>query len=430
MSLLTKKPVDIQSIRRDFPILDTLVNGHTLVYLDNGASSQKPTAVIEAMNEYYLHTHANVHRGVHYLSQKATQQFDRARELMRVFLNARSGKEVIFTAGCTASINLVAQSWGRANLKAGDEILISTMEHHSNIVPWQLIAEQTGAVVRVIPMTDSGELELDVYERMLNERTKMVALVHVSNSLGTINPVKDMIHSAHRIGAKVLIDGAQGAPHLRIDVQDLDADFYAVSCHKMYGPTGIGVLYGKQHLLEAMPPYQGGGDMIHTVSFEKTTYAELPFKFEAGTPNIAGVVGLGATVEYLAAIGSRLVEEPNVELGGRLDACFEWIGDHESDLTKYGTEALSEVSGLKLTGTAPHKAGILAFTMDCAHPHDVGTVLDNVGIAVRTGHHCCMPLMHRLGVPATTRASLGIYNTKQEIDSLVDGVKKVKEMFG
>jgi len=283
--------------------------------------------------------------------------------------------------------------------------------------------------VKVIPITDAGEIELDVYEALLSGKTKMVGLVHVSNSLGTINPVKQMIESAHRVGAKVLIDGAQAAPHMRVDVQDLDADFYSVSCHKMYAPTGVGVLYGKQALLEAMPPYQGGGDMIHTVSFERTTYAELPYKFEAGTPNIAGVVGLGATIEYLAHLGDQLLDAPEGDLATRLDACFGWIHQRESELTAYGTAALGEVSGLKITGTAANKAGILAFTLDCAHPHDIGTVLDNEGIAVRTGHHCCMPLMRRLGVPATTRASLGLYNTKQEIDRLVSGVRRVKEMF-
>jgi len=430
VSLTVKNRLDIQAIRADFPILETQVNGHPLVYLDNGASSQKPIQVIQAVDDYWVHTNANVHRGVHYLSQKATRQFDLAREKVQVFLNARSSTEVIFTAGCTAAINLVADSWGRANLKAGDEILISTMEHHSNIVPWQLIAERTGAVVKVIPITDSGEIELDEYEKLLTERTKIVGVVHVSNSLGTINPIRKMIEMAHAVGALVLVDGAQGGPHARIDVQALDADFYVLSCHKMYAPTGVGVLYGKQAILESMPPYQGGGDMIHTVSFEKTTYAELPFKFEAGTPNIAGVVGLGATVDYLASLGAELAGEPNSSLARKLDACFNWVREQEEELTIYGTAQLSEIPGLKLTGTAPKKAGILAFTLDCAHPHDVGTVLDNEGIAVRTGHHCCMPLMRRLAVPATTRASIGLYNTKEEIDRLVAGVIRVREMFG
>ncbi len=430
MNVLTRKSLDIDAIRADFPILQTLVNGHQLVYLDNGASSQKPLYVIDAMDTYWKQTNANVHRGVHHLSQKATQQFDAARETMRVFLNASSSKEVIFTAGCTASINLVAQTWGRTNIQAGDEILISTMEHHSNIVPWQLLADQVGAVIKVIPMTDAGEIELDVYEKLLSDKTKLVGIVHVSNSLGTINPVKEMIQLAHKAGAKVLVDGAQAAPHMRIDVQALDADFYVVSCHKMYAPTGIGVLYGKQQLLEAMPPYQGGGDMIYTVSFEKTTYAELPYKFEAGTPNIAGVIGLGASVEYLATLGQQLLGDSEGSLSQNLDACFGWIEEREAELLAYGTAAISDISGLKLTGTAAHKAGILAFTLDCAHPHDVGTVLDNQGIAVRTGHHCCMPVMTRLGIPATTRASIGLYNTFEDIDDLVAGIKRVKELFG
>lgn len=430
MNTLTKNSLDIEEIRRDFPILGTSVNRHPLVYLDNGATSQKPAAVIEALKRYWQETNANVHRGVHHLSQKATHQYDYSRELMQTLLNARSPKEIVFTAGCTAAVNLVAETWGRTNLTPGDEILISTMEHHSNIVPWQLIAERTGARVRAIPITDVGEIDLEAYEQMLNERTKMVGLVHVSNALGTINPVGDMIAMAHKVGAKVLIDGAQAAPHMRVDVQAIDADFYVVSCHKMYAPTGVGILYGKEALLNAMPPYQGGGDMIHTVSFEKTTFAELPSKFEAGTPNIAGAVGLGATVEYLASLGARLLDDPDATLKVRLDACYGWMEEREAELTRYGTGALSEIPGLTITGTASHKAAILAFTLDCAHPHDVGTILDSEGIAVRTGHHCCMPLMRRLGVPATTRASLGIYNTKQEIDRLVEGVMKVKEMFG
>jgi len=427
--MATKKTLDVDAIRAEFPILSTLVNGRPLTYLDNGATSQKPNAVIRKTDEYWRETNANIHRGVHYLSQKATRQYDEAREKIQVFLNSRNSKEVIFTAGCTASINLVAQTWGRANLKAGDEILISTMEHHSNIVPWQLIAEQVGAVVRAIPITDSGEIELDAYQGLLSEKTKMVAIVHVSNSLGTINPVAQMIRMAHNVGAKVLVDGAQAGPHLRIDVQALDADFYVLSCHKMYAPTGVGVLYGKQNLLEAMPPYQGGGDMIHTVSIEKTTYAELPFKFEAGTPNIAGVIGLGATIDYLAGVGSELLER-EAGLAERLDACFGWMEEREGELLEYGTAVLSDIEGLTITGTAPHKAAILAFTLDCAHPHDIGTILDNEGIAVRTGHHCCMPVMTRFGIPATTRASLGLYNTKEEIDRLAAGVRKVKEMFG
>ncbi len=430
MSLLTKGALDIERVRADFPILATLVNGRPLVYLDNGATSQKPNAVIDAMDRYWKETNANIHRGVHYLSQKSTREYDEARDAGQILLNARSSKEVVFTAGCTASVNLVAQTWGRENLRPGDEILISTMEHHSNIVPWQILAEQNGCVVREIPITVVGEVELDAYERLLSERTKLVAIVHVSNALGTINPVGEMIRSAHRVGAKVLVDGAQAAPHTRVDVQALDTDFYVLSCHKMYAPTGVGILFGKLELLEAMPPYQGGGDMIHTVSFEKTTYAELPHKFEAGTPNIAGVVGFGTTVEYLASLGGALLEDPEASLKDRLDTCYAWIEERERELLAYGTSVLTEIPGLTLTGTAAHKAAILAFTMDCAHPHDVGTILDNEGIAVRTGHHCCMPLMRRLGVPATTRASLGLYNTQDEIDRLAFGVKRVREMFG
>ena len=322
MSSVAQKSLSIERIRADFPILATKVNGHPLVYLDNGATSQKPLAVIDAMDAYWRDTNANVHRGVHHLSQKATAEFDAAREMLRVYLNAERSREVIFTAGCTAGINLVAQSWGRANLRAGDEILISTMEHHSNIVPWQMIAEQTGAVVRAIPITDVGEIEMDAYVALLSEKTKLVAIVHVSNSLGTINPVKQMVAMAHEVGAKVMVDGAQAGPHLRIDVRDLDADFYVLSCHKLYGPTGVGVLYGKEALLEAMPPYQGGGDMIHTVSIERSTYAELPYKFEAGTPNIAGVIGLGATVQYLAGLGAEFSSNPDGTLGEKLDAAF------------------------------------------------------------------------------------------------------------
>ncbi len=429
-SFFAESGFDVNQIRAEFPILSTQVNGKPLVYLDNGASSQKPVAVIEAMDAYWRETNANVHRGVHYLSQKATREFDASREKVRAFLGAKHSHEIIFTAGCTASINLVAESWGRSNLKAGDEILISTMEHHSNTVPWQLIAQRVGATVLPIPISDAGEIDLDAYRGMLSERTKMVAIIHVSNSLGTINPVKEIIQMAHAAGAKVLVDGAQAGPHIRINVQDLNADFYTLSCHKMYAPTGIGVLYGKETLLNEMPPYQGGGDMIHTVSFEKTTYAPLPYKFEAGTPNIAGVIGLGSTIDYLAALGSRFENREVADISEALDAAFRTLEAREKELTDYGMQVLGDIDGVRLTGTAPNKVGILAFTLDCAHPHDVGTVLDNIGIAVRTGHHCCMPLMKRLGVPATTRASLAMYNTHEEIDELVVGIKKVKELFG
>ena len=430
MNAVAHRALNIESIRRDFPILSTLVNGYPLVYLDNGATSQKPNLVIDSQTDYYLHQNANIHRGVHFLSQLATQKYDVAREKTQAFLNAASTREVIFTAGCTAAINLVAQTYGRQILKAGDEILISTMEHHSNIIPWQLVAAQTGAIVRQIPITDEGEIDLDAYAKLLSERTKIVGIVHVSNSLGTINPVQKMIAQAHLVGAVVLVDGAQAGPHERIDVQAIDADFYVLSCHKMYAPTGVGVLYGKEALLKAMPPYQGGGDMIHTVSFDGSTYADLPYKFEAGTPNIAGVIGLGAAIDYLAGLGRGLLQEPDSSLGRALDAAFSGIKNYEHELTTYGMERLSDISGVRITGTAKEKAGILAFTMDCAHPHDIGTVFDHKGIAIRAGHHCCMPLMKRLGVPATARASLSFYNTVEEIDRLVDGVLMVKEMFG
>ncbi|MDR3690824.1 MAG: cysteine desulfurase [Fimbriimonas sp.] len=429
MNTATLTKLDVTQVRADFPILETVVNGRPLVYLDNGATSQKPLSVIRSQDDYYRSSNANVHRGVHHLSQIATRQFDLAREKVRVLLNARHAHEVIFTAGCTASINLVVQAWGRLNVKAGDEILVSTMEHHSNIVSWQLLAEQVGATVRPIPITDEGEIELDTYRSMLSERTKVVGIVHVSNSLGTVNPVKQMIEWAHAVGAVVLVDGAQAAPHMRIDVQAVDADFYTLSCHKMFAPTGIGVLYGKESLLDEMPPYQGGGDMINTVSFNGTTYAKLPFKFEAGTPNIAGVIGLGAAVDYLASIGQQLSKGDTATMAENLDAAFAWIEHHEAGLTKYGMKALADIPGVRLTGTSPHKAGILAFTLDVVHPHDIGTVLDSQGIAIRAGHHCCMPLMTRLGVPATARASLALYNTREEIDRLVSAVEIVREMF-
>jgi cysteine desulfurase/selenocysteine lyase len=430
MNTPTLPRLAVEEIRADFPILSTSVRGNPLVYLDNGSTSQKPRAVIDSQDDYYRASNSNIHRGVHYLSQIATRQYDLARDKVRVFLNARHSKEVIFTAGCTAAINLVAQTWGRANVREGDEILVSTMEHHSNIVSWQLVADQIGAKVIPIPITDAGEIDLEAYELLLSERTRMVGIVHVSNSLGTINPVSLMIEMAHRVGAKVLVDGAQAAPHMRIDVQAMDADFYVLSCHKMFAPTGVGVLYGKENLLNSMPPYQGGGDMIHTVDFGGTTYADLPFKFEAGTPNIAGVIGVGAAIDYLAGLGSQVQPGTGTSLSDQLDASFGWIEQYESDLTRYGMGALAEIPGLRLTGTSKHKAGILAFTLDCAHPHDIGTILDNQGIAIRAGHHCCMPVMTRFGIPATARASLALYNTQEEIDRLVAGVKVVKEMFG
>jgi cysteine desulfurase/selenocysteine lyase len=420
------QPARLSRARGDFPILGTLANGKPLVYLDNAATSQKPRQVIEKLNEYWTETNANIHRGVHYLSQKATREFDDARESIRVLLNAGSAREVILTKGCTEGINLVAQSWGRTNLREGDEILLSNMEHHSNIVPWQLVAEQTGAVIRVIPVTETGEIDLEGYASLLRSgRVKMVGVVHVSNSLGTINPVKQIARLAHEVGALTLVDGAQAGPHVLIDVQDIDADFFTLSCHKIYAPTGVGVLYGKAHLLEAMPPYQGGGDMIRTVSFEGSTYADIPSKFESGTPNIAGVVGLGAAIEYLEELGGPSPASRRDSLA----AAFYLVQSQERALTRRASQALSEIAGVKLIGTAPEKAGIVSFTMSNAHPHDIGTILDSEGIAIRAGHHCCMPLMRRYGLAATARASFAFYNSEEEVDKLVAGVRKVSELF-
>jgi cysteine desulfurase/selenocysteine lyase len=381
------------------------------VYLDNAATAQKPYAVIEAIRKFHEVDCANIHRGVHELSQRSTAAYEGTRAKMKRFLNARSKSELIFVRGTTEGINLVASSWGHKNVREGDEIIISAMEHHSNIVPWQMLCEATGATLRVIPINDRGELILEEYARLLNPHTKMVAVTHVSNALGTINPVGEIIAMAHRTGALALIDGAQAAPHLKVDVQALDADFYALSGHKMVGPTGIGILYGKSKLLNAMPPYQGGGDMIKTVTFEKTTYADLPYKFEAGTPNIAGGIGLGAAVDYLSHIG------------------LDRIAAYEHELLVYGTQALEQIPGLRMIGTAREKAAVLSFVIEGIHPHDIGTVLDRMGIAVRTGHHCAQPVMDRFGVPATTRASLAFYNTVQEIDALAAGLRKVKEVF-
>jgi cysteine desulfurase/selenocysteine lyase len=403
-------PVD--RIREDFPILSEQVRGKPLVYLDNAATSQKPRAVLNTLLRYYTTQNANVHRGVHYLSEEATREFEAARGKVRRFVNAPETREIIFTRGTTEAINLVAQSYGRVFLKAGDEIVISTMEHHSNIVPWQLVCEQVGAKLRVVPITDAGELILDEYAKLLNEQTKVVSIVHVSNALGTINPVKQMAALAHQYGAVVLVDGAQAAPHLPIDVRDLDCDFYAFSGHKVFGPTGIGVLYGKAHLLEVMPPYQGGGDMIATVTFEQTTYNVLPYKFEAGTPHVAGVVGLGAALDYVSGIG--------------LDA----VGAYEHELLAYATELLASLPRVRLIGTARDKASVLSFVVDGVHAHDVGTILDNQGIAVRAGHHCAMPLMQRFGVAATARASLALYNTRAEVEALAAALDEVIEVFG
>ncbi len=402
---------DVDKVREDFPVLKQRIHGKPLVYLDNAATAQKPFAVIQAIRKFYEVDCANIHRGVHELSQRSTAAYEETRSKAKRFLNARTKNELIFVRGTTEGINLVAASWGRKNVKEGDEIVISALEHHSNIVPWQMLCEEKGARLRVIPMDDRGELLLEEYEKLLGPRTRMVAVGHVSNALGTINPVRQIVEMAHRAGALALIDGAQAAPHMKIDVQALDADFYAFSGHKVFGPTGIGILYGKAKLLNAMPPYQGGGDMIKTVTFEKTTYADLPYKFEAGTPNIAGGIGLGAAFDYVTRIG------------------LDKIAAYEHELLVYGTEALARIPGLRLIGTARDKAAVLSFVIDGIHPHDIGTVLDRQGIAVRTGHHCAQPVMDRFRVPATTRASLAFYNTAAEIDALAAGLGKVKEIF-
>lgn len=404
--------LDVQRVRADFPILKQLVHGKPLVYLDNAATAQKPQAVIDAEVRYYTTDNANVHRGLHTLSERATEAYEAARNKMQRFIHARDAREIVFVRGATEGINLIAQAFARPRLKPGDEIIISTIEHHSNIVPWQIVCEQSGAKLRVIPVNDRGELLQEEYEKLLGPRTRVVAITHVSNALGTINPVREMIAAAHRHGAAAVIDGAQAAPHLPIDVQDLDCDFYVFSGHKMYGPTGIGVLYGKLDLLEAMPPYQGGGDMILSVTFEKTLYNRVPFKFEAGTPNIAGALGLGVAADYLTALGQQA------------------IGAHEQDVLAYGTEALGTVPGLRLIGTARHKTGVLSFVLDGIHPHDIGTVLDREGVAIRSGHHCAQPLMERFGVPATARASLGVYNTHEDIDRLVQALHRAVEVLG
>ena len=403
---------DVDRIRADFPALQQRVHGKPLVYLDNAATSQKPRVVLDAVRRFYEKECSNVHRGVHWLSEQATRNFEATRAKAQAFINAAESREIIFVRGTTEAINLVAYSYGRTRVNAGDEVLITAMEHHSNIVPWQILCEEKGAVLRVAPMNDAGELMLDEFEKLLGARTRLVALAHVSNALGTINPIKKIVEMAHGRGIPVLVDGAQAAPHLRIDVQDLDCDFYTLSGHKMFGPTGIGVLYGKAELLEAMPPYQGGGEMISSVTFEKTTYNVIPHKFEAGTPNIAATIGLGAGIDYLNQVD------------------LEKITAYEHELLLYGTEALSHVPGLRLIGTAREKAAVLSFAMDGVHPHDVGTILDREGIAVRTGHHCAQPVMNHFGVPATSRASLAFYNTREEIDALVAGLKKVKEVFG
>jgi cysteine desulfurase/selenocysteine lyase len=409
---VSKKRFDVNKIREDFPILMKKVHGKNLVYLDNAATTQKPVQVLNKLEEYYRTMNANIHRGVHALSQQATESFESARITIKQFINALGKNEIIFTRGTTESINLVASSYGRANVKEGDEIIISHMEHHSNIVPWQLLCKEKNAKLRIIPINDNGELIYEEFEKMVNKKTKFVSIVYVSNSLGTVNDVKRIINYAHKFNVPVLVDAAQAVNHIKVDVQDLDCDFLAFSGHKIYGPTGIGALYGKVELLEAMPPYQGGGDMISKVTFEETTYNELPHKFEAGTPDIAGAIGLGAAIEYVSKIG------------------IENIREHEAGLLEYATKQISEVPGLRIIGKAKEKTSVLSFVLDNIHPHDIGTFLDFEGVAIRTGHHCTQPVMQRYKIPATSRASFAMYNTKEEVDVLVSGLKKIIEVFG
>ncbi|NRA94795.1 MAG: cysteine desulfurase [Planctomycetes bacterium] len=411
MSTNGEQTLDVEAVRKDFPVLQRTVYDRPLVYLDNAATSQKPRCVIDAVSRYYEEINSNVHRGVHRLSMDATSAYEGAREKVQRFLNARSTKEIVWTRGTTESINLVAQSFGRSQIHAGDEIIISHLEHHSNIVPWQLLCEERGASLKVIPMSERGEILLDAYEELLSERTKIVAIGHVSNALGTVNPVEHIIQRAHARGIPVLLDGAQAAPHMKVDVQVLDCDFYTLSGHKMFGPTGIGALYGKEALLERMPPWHGGGDMIKSVSFEGTVFNDLPYKFEAGTPDIAGAVGMGAAVDYLDQVG--------------LDAVSAW----EAELLTYGTALLDAMDGVRIFGTAEHKAAVISFEVDGIHPHDLGTVLDREGVAIRAGHHCAQPVMQFYGVPATARASMAFYNTKAELDTLVVAINKAQELF-
>ena len=402
---------EVERIRQDFPILGEKVRGKPLVYLDNAATSQKPQVVIDTIRRFLSTYNSNVHRGVHQLSERATEAYEQARTRVQGFINAAESREIVFVRGTTEAINLVAQSYGRTHIGTGDEIAISAMEHHSNIVPWQILCEQTGAVLRVVPINDDGEMLLDEYVRLLTPRTRLVAVAHVSNALGTINPVREIIRLARRQGVPVLVDGAQAVPHLKVDVRELDCDFYAFSGHKVFGPTGIGVLYGRARLLEAMPPYQGGGDMIKSVTFAKTVYNDLPYKFEAGTPHIGGVIGLGAALDYLDGVG------------------LDRVTAYEDELLVHATEALSAIPGVRIIGTAKEKASVVSFVVDGVHAHDIGTVLDHEGIAIRAGHHCAMPVMQRFGVPATARASLAFYNTREEVDALVRGIHKVIEMF-
>jgi len=403
--------LDVEKIRADFPILRQRIHGKSLVYLDNAATSQKPQVVLDRIQRYYTQENANIHRGVHFLSELATKAHDEARRTVQSFLNAGRTEEIIFVRGTTEAINLVAQTYGRTHVGAGDEVLITGMEHHSNIVPWQILCEEKGARLRVAPIDDRGELLLDEFEKLLGPQTKIVAVTHVSNALGTVTPIARMIEMAHRRNIPVLVDGAQAVPHLKVDVEALDCDFYAFSGHKLYGPTGIGILFGKTALLDAMPPYQAGGDMISSVTFEKTIYNKLPFKFEAGTPDIAGAIALGTAITYLNEVG------------------IDKVAAHEHDLLEYATERVSAIPGVRLVGTAKEKAGVLSFVMGDIHPHDIGTILDQEGIAIRTGHHCSQPVMHRFNIPATARASFAMYNTREEVDVLVRGIEKVRKVF-
>jgi cysteine desulfurase / selenocysteine lyase len=407
----TQGPFGLRKIRDDFPIFRETVHGRALVYLDNAATTQKPQIVLDALTRFYTQECSNIHRGVHYLSERATESYEASREKLRGFINARSSHEIVFVRGTTEAINLVAQTYGRSHVVRGDEILISVMEHHSNIVPWQILCEEKGAKLEVVPINSFGELVFEEFEKRLGPKTRIVALTAVSNALGTINPVRDIVRLAHDRSIPVLLDGAQAIQHMTIDVQEMDCDFFAFSGHKMYGPTGVGVLYGKERLLESMPPYQGGGDMISSVTFEKTVYNRLPYKFEAGTPNVAGAIGLGAAVDYLQSLG------------------VENISRHEQDLLRFGTDAINVIPGVRIIGTAREKASVISFILEGIHPHDIGTILDKEGIALRTGHHCAQPVMEFFGIPATARASLGIYNTREDLEALVDGLRKVQEVF-
>jgi len=409
--LIIMTSADFAAIRDQFPILKQTENGHPLVYLDSGATAQKPQRVIQCVDDYYRQLNANVHRGVYGLSERATDAYEGAREKVRGFINASGTKEVVFVRGTTEAVNLVATSWGRANLKAGDEVIITEMEHHSNIVPWQLLRDQIGIELSILPINDKGEISLDTLQQMLSEKTKLISVVHMSNALGTINPVKQMTAMAHQVGAKVMVDGAQAVPHMKVDVQDIGCDFYAFSAHKMYGPTGVGALYTKQDLLEAMPPYQGGGDMIYSVTFDQTEYNVLPYKFEAGTPNIAGAIGMGEAVDFLLSIG------------------LDQVSAYEHELVSYATSKLTEIEGLKLIGQATNKGGVISFVIEGTHPYDMATLMDQDGIAVRASHHCAMPVMQHFNVPATIRASFGVYNNKDDIDRLIDSIQEAKDML-